>query len=108
MFTDNNPNNSLLHISLIIDDSNQTKVYLKPNDNLVEISDNLAIKYGLSEEVKNKIHSIFRAFVANAKKEMETKNNFKSKVIVERNVNRLYYEEIKNKKLKDENKKKVM
>ncbi len=107
MFTDNNPNNSLLHISLIIDDSNQTKVYLKPNDNLVEISDNLAIKYGLSEEVKNKIHSIFRAFVANAKKEMETKNNFKSKVIVERNVNRLYYEEIKNKKLKDENKKKV-
>ncbi len=107
MFLDNNQNNSLLHISLIIDDSNQTKVYLRPNDNLEEISDNLAVKYGLSQDVKNKIHSMFKAFVANAKKEKETKNNFKNKDIIESNINRLYYEDIKNKKLKDENKKKA-
>lgn len=106
MFTDNNHNNSLLHISLIIDDTNQTKVYLKPNDNLEEISYKLAMKYDLSEDTKNKIHSILKAFVTKAKKEKEIRK-FKSKDIVEKNINRLYYEGIKMKKLKNENLKKT-
>lgn len=106
MLTDKEQINELLHISLIIDDNNQTKVYLNPKDNIEEVCNKLANKYHLNDDIKKKINCMFKAFVNNAFKERGKGKIVKSNKIADKNINRLYYEGIKNHKIKEELKKK--
>jgi hypothetical protein len=100
-------NSDLLHISLIIDEFNKTRLDIHPNDPIEELVKVVSIKYQLSEKVNQHLVKFVKNFVSEAKLKQKEETKARLKERIEKNIDKLYYKESENKKLKEQLKQKI-
>ena len=95
-----------IHISLVIDEYNETKLDIKLDDDIMDLCKNISLKYSLKAKTKDKLFNFIGNCVKDSKLKKKEKVEKLHKQKMEINVNRLYYNEKENRRLKDEKRKK--
>ena len=96
-----------IHISLVIDEYNETQIDIKLDDDIKGLCKDISLKYSLKTKTKDKLFNFIDNCVKEGKLKKKEKVEKLHKQKIDNNINRLYYTEKENKRLREEKMKKV-
>lgn len=103
---DLNPGDDILHLSLVIDNDKRTHIEFHLDDNLDVIVGEVGKKYNLDERLNKKLLKMIKSFVEKTKEKKREK--LKKEEKIHQTIDRLYYKEKENLKIKDSLKKRIL